>query len=135
MLMLAIAGIGPRDVADMLQAAPADGSWKAETFDGLPVGSKNYLVVIRRGVIVGGYDDCNGWSYEDAAPDKKGERQILSTLAECPADDLRSRYRSVTYSPRIQLLDRNDLRLSGHDHRGLFRRCKPDRQRVRCVPV
>ncbi len=135
-LILAIAGLSPRQIGDALHATRADGSWKAVRPDGAAVTSKNYLVVVRRGRVVGGYDDCNGWSYEDKKPDEHGERRVLSTLVECAADeDLRQIYRTLVYAPKIDGLGENELRLSRGGHEGIFRRCKPDNQRFRCVEV
>ena len=135
-MILVIAGVSPGGIGDALHATPADGSWKATSFDGFSVRSKHYLLVIRRGQVVGGYDDCNGWSYEDEKPDGNAERGILSTLVECPAgEDLRRLYRILAYAPKIDVVGEDELRLSRDGHEGRFHRCKPDRARSRCVEV
>jgi hypothetical protein len=134
--ILAIADVSPRDIGDTFHATPADGSWKAVTFDGQSAKSKNYSVAIRRGRVVGGYDDCNGWSYQDEKPDRNGERMMLSTLVECPGDeDLRRLYRIVVFAPTIEIVSANELRLSRDGHQGEFRRCKPNKETRRCVEV
>ena len=133
MAVVGIAGVSPVDIADRLYAAPEDGSWKATTFDRRPVESKNYLIAVRRGKVIGGYDDCNGWSYQDSAPGRNGERKVLSTLVSCSGDDeLRQLYRMLVYGPRIELLGRSALRLTRARHEGIFHRCKPERGRLRC---
>jgi hypothetical protein len=134
--VLGIAGVYPRDLGDLLHSTAKDGSWKAITFDGLPVKSKNYLIVIRRGQVVGGYDDCNGWSYADEKPDKNGERKTLSTLVSCTADnELRRRYHLLVYAPHIDVLGEKDLRLWRGGHEGRFHRCKPDPVKFRCTEI
>lgn len=133
--ILATTGVSPKVIADRLHATPADGSWKGISFDGFSVRSKNYLVVIRRGRVVGGYDDCNGWSYEEEKADRNGERRMLSTLVECPAEYPRRLYRTLVYAPKIDVVGENELRLSRDGHEGRFRRCKPDNERFRCVEV
>ncbi|MFL6726966.1 MAG: hypothetical protein ACJ8FS_10705 [Sphingomicrobium sp.] len=136
MAVLGITGVSPRDLRDLLHSTAADGSWKAITFDGLPVKSKNYLVAIRRGKVFGGYDDCNGWSYTDEKPDKNGERKMLSTLVSCSADnELRRLYHLLVHSPHIDVLGGKELRLSSGGHEGRFQRCKPDRERFRCTEM
>jgi hypothetical protein len=136
MVALGIADIVPQDIRDAFHSTPLDGSWKAVSFDGLPVRSKNYLVVIRRGEVVGGYDDCNGWSYQDENPDERGERKVLSTLVSCAADDdIRRLYHMLVYSPQIESRGKNALLLSRGAHVGTFHRCTPDRERLRCVEV
>jgi hypothetical protein len=131
--ILAITGLSPRDIEDRLPATPADGSWKAVNFDGSAITSENFLVVIRNGRVVGGYDDCNGWSYEDQNPDRNGDRMMLSTLVQCPAEHPRRIYRTLVYAPKIDVLGKNELELSRDGHEGRFRRCKPDNERFRCV--
>jgi hypothetical protein len=136
MVGLGAAGIAPRDLVDALFAAPSDGSWKATTLNGRPVASRNYVIVIRRGKLVGGYDDCNGWSYQDEGLDKNGERKVLSTLVECAAgDELRRLYWILVHAPRIHPLGANDLRLSRGGHAGMFHRCRPNAEHSRCVEV
>ena len=132
--ILAFAGVSRRGIGDALHATSADGSWKATSFDGFSVRSENYLLVIRRGRVVGGYDDCNGWSYEDERPDRNGVRRTLSTLVQCAADYPRRLYRILVYAPKIDVLGENELKLSRDGHEGRFRRCKPD-ERFRCVEV
>ena len=126
---------GLPDVWHALAAPREDGSWRAVTFDGEPVGNADYLITVRWGKIVGGYDDCNGWAYQDAKPDAKGERMILSTLVLCTQDEKRRRiYRLLIYAPRMELASERELRLSRAGHVGVFRRCAPDESSRRCVP-
>lgn len=135
-MIVAIAGITPRGIENALHASSEDGSWKAISFDGLSMRSRNYLLVIRRGQVVGGYDDCNGWSYEDEKPGQNGERIMLSTLVQCSPDEAARRlYRILADRPKIEVLGENEIRLSRDRHQGLFRRCKPDNQRFSCAEV
>lgn len=130
-----LAGASFSDLWPSMFGPREDGSWKAVSLDGQPVGSGNFLVVIKRGKVIGGYDDCNGWAYQDEGPDRKGERKMISTLVECPDEEARRTYRVLVYAPSIELLGDRVMRLTRAGHRGLFRRCKPDRERFRCEPV
>lgn len=125
----------PQELWDSVFASAEDGSWKAIAFDGRPVAPRNYLVAIRRGDVIGGSDDCNGWSFQDEEPDSKGERMIISTAQECPGDELRGIYWVLVHAPKIEQLSDRTLRLSRAGHHGLFRRCRPDRRQNRCEPV
>jgi hypothetical protein len=133
---LSFAGFNsPGAVVDRIFADPEDGSWLAASFDSLGVAHKRYLVGIRRGKIVGGYDGCNGWSYQDQEPDERGERMIVSTAQACPQDRPDKLYWLLVHDPRITLLNERELRMSSAGHFGLFRRCMPDRSQTECVPV
>jgi hypothetical protein len=110
-----------------------NGSWKAIVLDRRSVEAGNYLVVVKRGKVVGGYDDCNGWSFDDEGPGPNGDRRVTSTLVMCPEDDVaRQTYHILAYAPRIELLSDRELRMTRNGHVGLFRRCRPDRAAGRC---
>jgi hypothetical protein len=103
--------------------------------DGRPVVRENYVVGIRWGKVVGGSDDCNGWAYQDERPDRNGERKVISTLVDCPETQERRVYRILVYSPTLERRGDRELRLSRAGHAGIFRRCRPNKERTRCVPV
>ena len=135
MAALGIAGKRPPDLWEWLFASPEDGTWVANSFDGRPVAPNYYLISVRRGQVVGGYDDCNGWSYQDEKPGRKVERMIISTLQECPEGTRDRIYWLLVHAPKIDLLGDEQLQLSRAGHVGHFSRCEPDRQRNRCVPA
>ena len=135
MTVLGIAGKQPADLWQWIFASQEDGAWLATSFDGRPVASNYYLVSVRHGEVVGGHDDCNGWSYQDTRPDRKGERMIISTAQECPTDEPNRIYWILVHAPKIQLESHYQMRLSRAGHIGQFRRCRPDRRSMRCVPV
>lgn len=131
---LAMTGRAPRDLWEWLHAAPEDGSWAATTLDGRAVGAGDYLVSISRGKVVGGYDGCNGWSYQDEAPDGKGERMIVSTLQACPRERPDQSYWFLVHQPEVRMLGDGQLQLWRAGHHGLFRRCRPHPAHARCLP-
>lgn len=108
-----------------LIAPDEDGGWGALRIDGRPVPSSEYTIFIRDGRIEGGRDGCNSWGYTDDPPGP-GERMILSTLVECPADDsLRLAYYALARSGIEPELRRDgSLRLSAGGHEAIFRRCR-----------
>ena len=137
MLMLA-SQIGFTSMADAWDNAfgpKVNGSWRAVSLDGQSVTSDDYLIVVKRGKVVGGYDHCNGWSFDDEGPGPNGDRMVTSTLVACPETDARIVYHILAYGPRFELVSERELRLSRRCHSGLFRRCKPDRKSAECVPV
>ena len=73
---LGYAGLG--DAWDSWFGPRMNGSWKAVALDGRRVDADDYLLVIKRGKVVGGYDDCNGWSFEDDGPGPNGDRSVTS---------------------------------------------------------
>ena len=129
---LGYAGLG--DAWDSWSGPRVNGSWKAVALDGQAVDANNYLVVVKRGKVVGGYDDCNGWSFDDEGPGANGDRSVTSTLVMCPEDDVaRQTYHILAYGPAMELLGDRELRMTRNGHVGLFRRCKPDRASGRCM--
>lgn len=127
---------GLSDAWDSWFGPRVNGSWKAMSLDGQPVDDDNYLVVVKRGKVVGGYDDCNGWSFDDEGPGPNGDRRVTSTLVMCPEDDVaRQTYHILAYGPTMEPLGDRELRMTRNGHVGLFRRCRPDRTAGRCVVV
>ena len=135
MFALAVAGKPPADVWNWLRASREDGAWVATSFDRRSVAPHQFVISVRRGEVVGGYDDCNGWSYQDARPDRGVERMILSTLQECRRGALGRIYWILVHAPQVRLQTDDRMRLSRAGHEGEFKRCKPDRLSMRCVPV
>jgi hypothetical protein len=135
-ILLSILGVhSASDAWDTAFGPKTNGSWRAVSLDGHLVGSEDYVIVIKHGKVVGGFDDCNGWSFEDEGPGPNGDRRVMSTLVRCPPKKADQTYHILAYGPRLELLGDRELSLSRAGHVGLFRRCKPDRERRHCVPV
>jgi hypothetical protein len=123
------------DAWDMWFGPRANGSWKAMVLDGQSVAKENYVIVVQRGRVVGGYDGCNGWSFDDEGPGPNGDRRVTSTLVACPEERARQVYHMLAYAPAITLRGDREMRLSRGPHFGSFVRCAPNRDRTRCVEV
>ena len=134
LMMLVMSGYPSlADAWDSWFGPEANGSWKAMVLDGQPVAAGNYVLVVKRGRVVGGYDGCNGWSFDDEGPGPSGDRRVTSTLVACPDEPARQSYDNLAYAPVISLRSDSEMLLSRGPHVGVFRRCEPNRDRSRCV--
>ena len=89
------------------------------------VSPEDYRLHLFDGKVAGGRDGCNDWAYTDEPPDASGERTIQQTMAYCPEDDpVRMAYRLLVRDGKIERVSDNILRLVGHGHHGVFRRCE-----------
>ena len=134
-LALAIAGKTPDDFVGIFFASPEDGNWAAVAFDGQRVVLQQYLISIKRGQIVGGYDGCNDWAYQEDESNQNAKRMIVTNLKECPDDTPARSYWALIAAPKIVLLNDRHLVVSGRKGRGHFSRCKRGTSRTRCMPI
>lgn len=134
-LALAIAGKTPDGFVGIFFASPEDGNWAAVAFDGQRVVLQQYLISIKRGQIVSGYDGCNNWSYQEEKASQSAERFIVTDLKECPDNELTRSYWELVAEPKFVLLDNRQLTVSGKQRRGHFRRCKEVISDERCAPM
>lgn len=132
---LTVAGKTPVDLFGLFFAEPEDGNWVAVAFDGQRVAPKTYLISIKRGQIVSGYDGCNNWSYQEEKASQSAERFIVTDLKECPDNELTRSYWELVAEPKFVLLDNRQLTVSGKQRRGHFRRCKEVISDERCAPM
>ncbi len=134
-LALTVAGKTPADLVALFFAEPEDGNWVAVAFDGQRIAPKTYLISIKRGQIVSGYDGCNNWAYQEEKASQNAERFIVTDLKECPDNELTRSYWELVAEPRFTLLSARQLILSGKRSRGDFSRCKEDANRTGCIPI
>jgi hypothetical protein len=87
---LTIAGKTPADLFGLFFAEPEDGNWIAVAFDGRRVAPKTYLISIKRGQIVSGYDGCNSWAYLEEKASQNAERMIVTDLKDALIMSLRA---------------------------------------------
>jgi hypothetical protein len=130
---LTIAGKTPADLFGLFFAEPEDGNWIAVAFDGRRVAPKTYLISIKRGQIVSGYDGCNSWAYLEEKASQNAERMIVTDLKECPNNELARGYWELLAEPKFVLLDNRQLTVWGKQRRGHFRRCKEVISDERCA--
>ena len=133
-VLLLVLGIGHAFATGTLKprllAPEQDGSWGALSIDGRRVSPRDYRLAVADGAVAGGRDGCNDWGFVEDEAGEVGERRIVSTLMECPdGDPARRAFWTLALQARLELLPDGTLRLAGHGHEAIFRRCRWVRER------
>ena len=96
-----------------LTAPDLDGEWRF-------VGPRaRYMLRIREGEIVGGYDGCNAWGFSQTLDDT-GERMVVSDAQGCNPKPFHDTYRRFAFGNPHFELEGDALVVSVPDHRAVL---------------